>query len=310
MKRDIVVMGASAGGVEALQKVVRGLPKKFNASLFVVLHLGKESFLPEILQSRTALPVAWAKDLEKIKPGRIYAAPFNSHLMLELGTVRLVHGPKENNHLPAIDPLFRSAASVYGPRVIGVVLSGTLDDGTAGLMTIKAKGGQAVIQDSKDALFPEMPLNAMKYIKPDFVLPAAQIGAMLGRLADAAIEKELRTAGLKEVKRNHTPFTCPTCQGVLSEYLHGNLLQYSCEVGHKFSPETLLKEQSGALESALWSAYRALEEDITLAQRLASSARERGDYRMARRLENHGRQLLRHSGLFRRVLHITAPSPV
>src|ERR671933_2234360 len=182
---DIIVSGASAGGMEALQILVRGLPADLPAALFVVWHLPPHSFgvLPDVLDRSGPLPAAHARDGEPIVPGRIYVAPPDRHLLLEPGQVRLTRGPKENHFRPAIDPLFRSAAAAYGPRVIGVVLTGLLDDGTAGLWTIKDRGRLAVVQDPDDALFPAMPLSALEYGAVDARRPAAELGPTLADLA-------------------------------------------------------------------------------------------------------------------------------
>jgi two-component system, chemotaxis family, protein-glutamate methylesterase/glutaminase len=310
VRRDIIVIGASAGGVEALQELVASLPAEFRGSVFIVLHIlqGTESFLPEILQRRTSLKVHHPKDREKIKPGNIYVAPSDYHMILELGEVRLVRGPKENNHLPAIDPLFRTAATVYGPRVIGVVLTGNLDDGTAGLISIKSQGGSAIVQDPSDALFPDMPRNAMNYVNVDFTLKISEIGPALVSLNAEVLGKKKKTGEIDMEKKSYnTPFTCPDCHGVLAEFVHGDLLQYRCQVGHKFSPETLLKEQATELESTLWAAYRALHEDAKLSERLADAARKRRDHRMARRLKTRGNQLRNHSKVLERILDVKMP---
>src|SRR5919107_2308696 len=185
----IVVVGASAGGVEALAELAASLPSELSAAVFVVLHLPPTgtSALPEILHRHGPLPAAHVKDGEPIQPGRIYVAPPDHHLLLRTGHVHLSHGPRENGHRPAIDPLFRSAAREYASRVIGLVLSGSLDDGTAGLLAIKSRGGVAVVQDPADALYPGMPGSALEHLQVDHVLPAASMGQLLTTLtADLA----------------------------------------------------------------------------------------------------------------------------
>ena len=173
---DMITIGASAGGVEALTELVRGLPVDLPASVFVSLHVPPHgtSMLPQILSRRGPLPAHHARDGEPIEPGRIYVAPPDLHLLIHQGVVRLSRGPRENGFRPAIDPLFRTAARWHGPRVVGVILSGTLDDGTAGLLAIKERGGFAVVQDPDDALFPGMPRNAMDVVHVDHVLPASE----------------------------------------------------------------------------------------------------------------------------------------
>ena len=182
---DIVVVGASAGGVEALTNLVAALPADLPASLFVVLHVPATgtSTLPDILSRSGPLPASHAKDGEPIEQGRVYVAPPDHHLLLRDDHVHLARGPRENGHRPAVDPLFRSAAWEHSTRVVGVVLSGALDDGTAGLLAIKARGGVAVVQQPEDALYAGMPNNAIEHVEVDHVLPAAAIAGMLARLA-------------------------------------------------------------------------------------------------------------------------------
>jgi tetratricopeptide (TPR) repeat protein len=183
-RKDIVVVGASAGGMGALERLVAGLPKDFPAAMFVVWHLspGVRSVLPQVLKRAGPLPAAHPDDGDRIEPGRIYVAPNDHHLLLEKGYVRVAKGPKENRFRPAVDPLFRSAAYIYGPRVIGVVLTGALDDGTAGLWAIKLRGGTAIVQDPEDAMHRSMPLHALDNVEVDYTVPATEIGPLLGRL--------------------------------------------------------------------------------------------------------------------------------
>src|SRR4051794_38133876 len=237
--RDIVVVGASAGGMDALQKMVAVLPKDLPAAVFVVWHLspGIRSVLPEVLSRTGPLPAAHPTDGDPIEPGRIYIAPPDHHMLLERDYIRVTKGPKENRFRPAVDPLFRSAAYVFGARTVGVVLSGALDDGTAGLWAIKLRGGTAVVQDPADAMHRSMPLNALDNVEVDYKLPVADIGPLLGRLArePAApepliavkerdkMEAEVKIAResdprLEDVFLKHgelSPFTCPECHGVL-----------------------------------------------------------------------------------------------
>lgn len=195
---DIVVVGASAGGVETLVKLVEKLPADLPASVFVVLHIPAQnpSLMPEILSRSGRLKAVHPRDGEAIQQGCIYIAPPDLHLLVEQGHVHLLRGPKENRHRPAIDPLFRSAAAAYGPRVVGVVLTGSLDDGTAGLLAIKRLGGIAIVQDPADALYPSMPLNALEHVNVDYKLPVSEIGPLIAHLAYEPVGKELPTTDM------------------------------------------------------------------------------------------------------------------
>jgi two-component system chemotaxis response regulator CheB len=192
LERDIIVVGASAGGVEALISLVTGLPPDLPAAIFVVLHMPPwaRSELPKILSSNGPLPARLAGDNQPFVSGQIYIAPPDHHLLLEKGCTLLWRGPRENRARPAINSLFRSAAGAYGSRVTGVVLSGALDDGSAGLWWIRRQGGAAVVQDPSDAAFPDMPQNALKYVDTAYVAGISEIGPLLARLARGEEESD------------------------------------------------------------------------------------------------------------------------
>jgi two-component system chemotaxis response regulator CheB len=204
-KKDIVVVGASAGGMEALQKLVARFPRGLAASIFVVWHLapGAKSLLPRYLSKAGPLAADYPEDGDPIEPGRIYVAPNDHHMLLEKGYVRVARGPKENRFRPAIDPLFRSAAYIYGPRVVGVVLTGALDDGSAGLWTIKLRGGTAVVQEPSEALVRSMPLNTLDNVAVDYKLPAAEIGGLIARLAREPATPAPHIAPAEDEKTTH-----------------------------------------------------------------------------------------------------------
>jgi two-component system, chemotaxis family, protein-glutamate methylesterase/glutaminase len=322
---DIIVVGASAGGVEALTQLVGKLPADLPAAVFVVLHVPAHvtSVLPAILSRGGPLPAAHPDDGEAIQPGRIYVAPPDSHLLIRKGRVRLSRGPRENGHRPAVDPLFRSAATAYGRRVVGVVLSGTLDDGTAGLVAVRRRGGVTVVQDPADALFASMPRNALEAVPADHVLPVALIPPLLAELArqevepdpngedampdDMEIESEFAELDLDAIEDKDHPgtpsgFACPDCGGALWEIRDGELVRFRCRVGHAYTANGLLAEQSEALETALWTALRALEERSALAIRVAERVRARGNDRTATKFEEQAQQSRQRAAMLRQIL--------
>ncbi|KAB8145547.1 chemotaxis protein CheB [Chloroflexia bacterium SDU3-3] len=320
---DIIVIGASAGGVEALTTIVQGLPADLAASLFVVLHIPPDapSLLPAILSRAGPLPCLHATNNEEIRQGVIYIAPPDHHMLLEHGRIHVVRGPRENRSRPAIDPLFRSVAQTYGPRVIGVILTGNLDDGTAGLFAVKRAGGIAVVHDPADALYPSMPTSALEYVQADHCVPVGDIAALLTQLVAAPApskralatgdpsQQEIQsvamdTADALNPDRPGTPsvFSCPECGGVLFELQDGALTRYRCRVGHAFSPESMLAEQDHALETALWVALKTLEERAALATTLAARASERGSVQSQRRFEEMLKETQAQVLSIRRVL--------
>lgn len=321
--RDVIVVGASAGGVEALAELARGLPSDLPAAVFVILHLPPDarSHLPEILDRAGPLPASHAVDGAPIRPGRIYVAPPNRHLFLEGDCIRLSIGPRINNVRPSIDVLFRSAARGFDERVIGVVLSGTLDDGTLGLDAIQIRGGTVVIQDPDEAQFSGMPRNALERVKADYVLPIAQIAPLLTKLtapganhaighegSDAVMPDPIPTAPSADVdpapheKRGNAAsgFTCPNCHGSVWEIDDGGLPRIECRVGHAFSVDAFLGEQAIAVEDAIWSAINSLEERGMALRRFAAkfAAHERRQLRYLEQAEITERQ----AGLLREGL--------
>jgi len=317
--RDIIVIGASAGGLDALLKLVDGLPM-IDASILVVLHSGRAGFskLPHILERHSdQFVVEWASDELEIEPGHIYIAVPDYHLALEPGRMRLIRGPLENRHRPAIDTLFRSAARVYGPRVIGVVLSGYLDDGSAGLHAIKRAGGVAVVQDPKDALVPGMPESAIATTPVDSIAAVDQIPALLGRLVQHPFEmgiggmtptREPAKDELVDPKGTPSAYTCPECHGTLWEVRDGKLLRYVCRVGHAYSGESMLQDQSDAAERALWAALRALEERSDLAVRMAKRSERNKLHQLAHRHYELADSARRDAAILRKLLLENRPT--
>ena len=333
-RRDVVVVGASAGGVEALVELAAGLPRDLDAAVFVVLHLpiDAQSHLPQILDRAGPLDATHATDGEPVRPGRIYVAPPNHHLLLEHGRARLTVGPRINGVRPAIDVLFQSAARAYGPRLIGVVLSGTLQDGTLGLDAIKLRGGVAIVQDPDEARFPSMPRSALERIPVDHCARVGEIPALLSGLTAGPPEAsgEARTGAMADDPNVNFPLgdepsspselekqydhasglSCPNCNGSVWERTDGTNTRIECRVGHAFSVEAFLGEQAVALEDALWSAINSLQERATTLRRFAdriTSGQTAADYvRRADEVERHARLL--REGLIRVIQAETAPT--
>lgn len=295
-ERELVVIGASAGGLEALIHLIEALPKNLPAAVVVVIHTRADStsYLPEILARRSHLRVEFAQDKGDIEPGCIYVAPPDFHVLIaDDQQLCLSRGPKENGFRPAIDPLFRSAARTKGDAVIGVVLSGGLDDGTYGLQTIKDAGGVTVVQNPEEAIVPGMPQSAIRHVEPDYVLGAAEIGKLIVKLSGTPVAREAAMAkrtdpepqdpgdvtevlDMQKVFGPATGLTCPDCGGALWEIKEGQLFRYRCHVGHQYSSEGLDVEQHEAVEGALWSAVRVLEEHAELRRRMALRATHAG----------------------------------
>jgi two-component system chemotaxis response regulator CheB len=306
--RDIVVVGASAGGVELLLDLAGELPAKLPAAVFVVLHTaaGYLSALPDLLSSRGALPACHPQHGDEIAPGRIYVAPPDNHLLVRPGFVEVVRGPKENGHRPAVDTLFRTASWSYGSRVVGVVLSGYLDCGTAGLMSVKARGGIAVVQEPSTATAPDMPTSALRRVAVDHVAQPAELPGLITRLAAEQAPAPAAPAHAQAVDElegtklgSPAELVCPLCHGVLTEVTLGEFRHFRCHVGHAFSLDSLLGEQSEDVERALWAAVRALEEGSALSHRLT---RTHADDAMRRRFAEKGDHLMRQADVIRRVL--------
>jgi two-component system chemotaxis response regulator CheB len=286
----VVVIGASAGGPKVLQELVRSIPDAFDGAIFIVMHMSPDarSYLHEILSTQASLPVTRAEDDEPIVGGHIYVARPDLHLLVDGKKIRLCNGPKENRFRPSIDALFRSAAYTYRSAAIGVVLSGSLDDGTSGLWAIKRMGGTTIVQHPHEAEFDSMPLNALKNVDIDHCIPVAEIGSLLVELtknrAAAApsasatelkqIETEVRIAssanafqlGIMEVGEL-TPFTCPECHGALVQLREGKLRRFRCHTGHAYSTSALLAGVTASVGQLLWQVTRGLEECVMLLEK-------------------------------------------
>jgi two-component system chemotaxis response regulator CheB len=295
----IVVVGASAGGVEALVGFVASLPSTFPAAVLVVLHIApsSKSVLPQILARAGHVPVRMAVNDEPLVAGEILVAPPDHHLLIEDGRVRLSQMPRENGHRPAIDPTMRSASAARAGGVVGIVLSGTRDDGTAGLRVIKEGGGTTMVQDPEEALYPSMILSAQLHVELDAVLPVSQMATWIEQHAfqAPADHPAQRESARRDVARDlpggHPPgvgtrFACPDCGGTLFEREEGGLLRFECSVGHVLSIESLADEQARSLETALWAAVRSLDDRAVLLRRMSQRARVAGRPRAAEGLDD------------------------
>jgi two-component system, chemotaxis family, protein-glutamate methylesterase/glutaminase len=321
-KHNLVVIGASAGGVEALRTLVSGLPKDFPAAVLVVLHLPAESpsALPLILRRAGALPVSQAQNDSPLREGHILVAPPDHHVIVFDNRVTLSRGPRENGHRPAVDVMFRSAARAKGARTIGVVLSGALDDGAAGMVAITLRGGVGVVQDPTDALHPAMPQHAIEAAHPEHVLPVEKMPALLCDLVQQEVHApdgelselmEMETAmadldpsALNDPDRPGEPagLGCPDCNGSLFQIHEGGLLRFRCRVGHAWSPQSLLAEQAASLEGALWMALRSLEEKAALSRDMSARATARGHDRTAMRFADDGQEAINAANLVRDLI--------
>ncbi len=305
-RHDIIVIGASAGGVEALSRLVRDLPPGLPASLLVACHFpaGQHSALPTILSRSGPLLAVHPRDGDPLNPGQIYVAPPDHHLLMQDGTIRLSRGPRENGYRPAIDPLFRSAAKWYGERVVGVVLSGAMYDGVAGLMAIRSAGGVAVVQDPHDAAIGALPQHAAGVAGADYTVAADGLAALLVDLVGQPTEArgaitmtepidklvEVQVHDQKaQVNGQHngelSVFTCPECGGALWQANDQQLVGFRCHVGHAYHAEALLSEQAEILEAALWTAVRTFKDRAVLSRQLAQRERDGGNAAAADRFD-------------------------
>lgn len=302
---DIVVVGSSAGGIPALTALMRSLPRDYPASVFIVQHLSPnaESILPQMLARSGNIPVKHPEDGEKIEAGHAYIAPPDLHMLVEKDRILIKRGPKENLFRPSVDALFRSAGYMYGPRVVGVVLSGYLNDGTSGLWTIKRLGGVAVVQDPKESLYRDMPANVLEYVKVDHILRVSEMGDLLVELYGKKPAPEIPEATPEEMERIQAeviiaaqgnayemgimqmgevvPISCPECHGALIKIEEGTVVRFRCHTGHAFSADSLLENISASIEEELWKSISRIEETNILLNRLGNHFADTGRTRLS-----------------------------
>ena len=324
-KRNIVVIGGSSGSFEVFKRIVRGLPKDLDASIFIVWHMAPNvrGVLPRVLNDHGPLSAVEARDGEAIERSRIYVARPDHHLVIDDGHVRVSRGPKENRFRPAVDPLFRSAAYSYGPRVIGVVTSGSLDDGSSGLWEIKKRGGVAIVQDPREAETPSMPENAIEAVGPEHIVRSDEIAKWIVRLSQEDVHEEVNVGSADDEltkgeiriatednallqgvfqKGELTPYTCPECSGVLTKLKEGNRIRFRCHTGHAFSADSLLTALTQNIEDSLWSAIRGVDESILLLNHLGDHFAEVNNGKVAARFFQKAQEALARNERIRRIV--------
>lgn len=322
MPRNVVVIGASAGGVDALRTVVGMLPADLPATVLVVLHVPPYgvSVLPQILDRSGALPARHAVSGDRLLPGQVLVAPPDHHLVVDGDRVMLSRGPRENGHRPAVDVLFRTAAETAGSAVVAVVLSGALDDGAAGLIAVRRRSGAIVVQDPAEAMYPGMPTSALQHVTVDHVGPVHGLAFVINRLVRAERGPSFPSPAELPGAEPGTPlvgagvgsapdpvgtasaYSCPDCGGPLLEVADGGHIRYRCRVGHVWSSDSLIGEQTQQIDAALWVALRALEEKCALARALAARATERQSPLSARRFQEQAERTEESAGLIRALL--------
>ena len=320
--RDVVAIGGSAGAFDVVRDVVASFPADLPAAVFVVMHIGSgPSILPALLNQSGRLPAKFASDGERFERGRIYVAPVDRHLLVEDGLMVVRRGPRENSSRPAIDPLFRSVAAAHGANAIGVILSGALTDGAAGLVALKRCGGIAVVQDPADADHPSMPQAAVEAVEVDHVVSARQLGPLIAQLvlqapgeavavpSDIKQESAIAAHGVPEpweVAASRAPtdtpvFVCPDCSGPLT-LINDKVVRFRCAVGHGHTAESLLAAQSIAVERALWVAFRTNRERASLLRRMANDSRKRGQISAARTWDERAMEFEQHANVVHELL--------
>lgn len=320
-RRNVIAVGGSLGAVDAVGRVCAGLPPDLAATLCIVVHIGREgkNLLAGIFDERSAINVVTAADGDALRPGVAFVAPADRHLLVMDGVLRLGHGPRENLARPAIDPLFRSVAMSYGPRAIGLVLTGMLNDGASGLAAIKRCGGVTVVQNPADATAPEMPLGALMASDVDYRAPLADMPSLLQQLAsepagpDVHVPDDIRLEVAIALGRNSDPaliarigepvaLSCPACGGVLNQIKVKPPLRFRCQVGHAYTAESLAAEKEGSLDEAMRVALRIVSERAILSEKMADEARQTGRYAAAAVSEAHAQESRHYAEILRNAV--------
>ena len=331
-RRNIVVVGASAGGFDAIQRFIGGFSSNLEVTILIVWHLSPEvvGVLPRVLTKEYGHFASNAIDGDPIEPGRIYVAPADYHMLVERGRLRVTKGPKENRFRPAIDPLFRSAAITYGPRVIGVILTGALDDGASGLWAVKSFGGVAIVQDPAEAEVRSMPESALTATPVDYNVKVGEMGPIIERLSKklvggpvapdpdtvSRLSKEVEIA-MGKIAANYellpegkiSRLTCPDCHGVLTNFVEGDQLRFRCHTGHAFSGNNLLKNIDREIDEYLWSAVRACNEAIMLLNTLGDQYAEHNNPKLAAVYFNKVRDMERRLASILAAVHFAEAMP-
>ena len=327
-KRNIVVLGGSTGSFEVFKLIASQLPRDLDAAIFIVWHMSPDvgGILPQVLRNHGQLNAVEARDGETITPGTIYVARPDHHLLIDGPIIRVARGPKENRFRPAVDPLFRSAAYSFGPRVIGVITSGALDDGTSGMWEIKQRGGLAIAQDPTDAEIPSMPESAIREVKVDHIVPTGDIARFITRLSQEEVDErtevfmqdanenkkteneigiaaEADMARLKVFQQGElTPFTCPECSGVMARLRDGDRIRFRCHTGHAFSADSLLTSLTENIEESLWNAVRGVDESIMLLNHLGDHFAEENNGRLAAQFFQKAAEAAKRNERIRKVV--------
>jgi two-component system chemotaxis response regulator CheB len=321
----VVVVGSSAGGLTALTELISQLKPGMDAAVFIVIHLSRKGigdFLVHRLQQFTSLPCEIAAHGASIKKEHIYIAPHNHHLLVKESKMIIGYGPEENRWRPSIDVLFRSAAVAYGNHAIGIVITGLLDDGTAGMVAIKKCGGICIVQDPKEAEYPEMPLSVLNHLDADYCISLAEMGLILQELTRNGIPKKIevpeelakeamiaeKTATGIDVAcdlGDQTVYACPDCGGTMWNITREGISRYRCHIGHSYSENDLILKQASNLESTLWVALRMMEDRKNLLNRLANDTRKRGAINIAAGHEEKSNALQQHINKLKEILFST-----